>query len=241
MLFSAILLTSFAGSRGSRTLERDFKEWELRYNKTYPSAQHRDMAFMKWLDNLAVVEKINSDKGSTWKASLNTFADLTPDEFRELVLLKPIRGGTKSGLLWNRDLSESVPESFDWRDLGAVTPVHDQGTVGTCWAFSTIGNVEGQWFLKTNELKDLSEEFLVDCDGTHDEEHADCGVFGGWPYLAYQYIVEAGGVPSEDTWPYCSGTGDCYPCMQGPISLCGPPPYYWQVETQPFIVCNYCS
>lgn len=36
----------------------------------------------------------------------------------------------------------------------------------------------------------------------------------------------AGGVPSEAAYPYCAGTGDCYPCMNGPISLCGPPPYY---------------
>ncbi len=100
--------------------------------------------------------------------------------------------------------------------------------LGTCWAFSTIGNVEGQWALgPQKELVDLSPEYLVDCDGTHDEKHADCSVFGGWPYLAYEFLINSGGVPSEKSWPYCSGTGNCYPCMLGPVSLCGPPPYYW--------------
>lgn len=76
----------------------------------------------------------------------------------------------------------------------------------------------------------MSEEYLVDCDGTHDDEHADCGVFGGWPYLAYDFVMQTGGVPTEVDDPYCAGTGDCYPCMQGPISLCGPPPYYCDDE-----------
>jgi hypothetical protein len=31
-------------------------------------------------------------------------------------------------------------------------------------------------------------EQIVDCDNTKDAEHnrADCSVFGGWPYLAFQ-------------------------------------------------------
>lgn len=76
-----------------------------------------------------------------------------------------------------------LPDSFDWRDHNAVTPVKDQGkrnrkelnclmitsinigSVGTCWAFSTTQNVEGQWALKTKALTNLSVEQIVDCDG----------------------------------------------------------------------------
>lgn len=218
-----------ASARGFDDVVRAFETWEQKYEKQYPSGEHRDRAFMTWVKNLETVQSINADSRSTWRAGLNAFADMSPTDFARVVLLDKKQGPLRpdSQPMWSRQRAESHPDSFDWREKGAVTPVHDQGSVGTCWAFSTIGNVEGQWFLNKNTLTDLSEEFLVDCDGTHDETHADCGVFGGWPYLAYQYIIEAGGVPSEETWPYCSGTGDCYPCMQGPISLCGPPPYYW--------------
>jgi C1A family cysteine protease len=65
----------------------------------------------------------------------------------------------------------TLPSSFDWRvdnTTAVVTSVKDQGSVGTCWAFSTIGNIEGQNALKTNNLIDLSVEYLVDCDGRND-------------------------------------------------------------------------
>ena len=222
-------LIVFAVGEDYRELTNSFEEWERNYAKKYPTAEERDLAFMTWVSNLKTVEMINSDPKSTWTAKLNAFADMSTDKFSRHILMDhrnpPIRpASTKS---WTKQKSKTLPLSYDWREFGAVTPVHDQGTVGTCWAFSTIGNIEGQWFLSTGDLTDLSEEYLVDCDGTSDGTHADCGVFGGWPYLAYQYIIENGGVPTEETWPYCSGNGSCYPCMQGPISLCGPPPYYW--------------
>jgi len=39
-----------------------------------------------------------------------------------------------------------------------VTRVKDQGSVGTCWVFSTIGNIEGVWKIAGNPLTELSEE-----------------------------------------------------------------------------------
>jgi len=126
----------------------------------------------------------------------------------------------------------SVPINFDWtqNETPVVTPVRDQGTVGSCWAFSTVQNIEGQWALSGHSLTELSVEQIVDCDGSTDPKtnNSDCGVFGGWPYLAYGYVQRAGGLETEQQYPYCCGTGDCYPCM-APGSTpdnCGPPPEY---------------
>jgi cathepsin F len=255
ILFS-ILATATASASASASTSApavskdDFQAWTQRHHKQYDTEAQRLHAFSAFVDNVHNVNAINNNPNSTWVATVeNQFGDMTPHEFKELILSRPLiaddsasasrRSKTEMSSterLGKRYLSKrgkrGDEQSFDWNEYGAVTQVQDQGSVGTCWAFSTIGNIEGQWFLSTDELVDLSEEYLVDCDGSRDDEanRADCSVFGGWPYLAYQFLIDAGGVPTEATNPYCCGTGDCYPCMNGPVSLCGPPPYYCDEE-----------
>lgn len=69
---------------------------------------------------------------------------MSPKEFRETVLIRNLKKPFESQEDKYFPLLniEELPESFDWRDHDAVTPIKDQGMVGTCWAFSAVSLIE---------------------------------------------------------------------------------------------------
>lgn len=127
----------------------------------------------------------------------------------------------------------AAPDSVDWTTGNVVGPVKDQGSLGSCWAFSTAENIACQYAIATGTAHvSLSVEQLLECDPSSDASCdgltqeslgcGDCGMFGGWPYLAYDYVKNAGGIFTEAEFPY-SWNNDIYPCMATGYSrqMCG--------------------
>ncbi|MBK3503456.1 C1 family peptidase, partial [Campylobacter fetus subsp. venerealis] len=99
---------------------------------------------------------------------------------------------------------DSLPDFVDWRKEGAVLGVKDQGSCGSCWAFSTIAAVEGINKIVTGELISLSEQELVDCDRSY-----NAGCNGGLMDYAFEFIINNGGIDSEEDYPYKAYDGTC--------------------------------
>ena len=65
-------------------------------------------------------------------------------------------------LVNNTIILENLPSKFDLRDYGWVTPVKNQGQLGVCWAFATIGALESALLKATGIQYNLSENNLKD-------------------------------------------------------------------------------
>jgi cathepsin F len=170
-------------------------EFKERHQKSYLTAEDEELRFGIFKTNMAKVKLLQQSEMGTATYGPTMFADMTEEEFSQYVM-SPKYFAQGHDLKYDDIPRDPTPASFDWRDKGAVTEVKNQGSCGSCWAFSTTGNVEGQWFIKKGQLVSLSEQELVSCDKVDD------GCEGGLPAQAYQQIMKLGGLDAEKDYPY---------------------------------------
>ncbi|XP_074562981.1 cysteine proteinase 1-like [Curcuma longa] len=180
-----------------------FASFVRRFGKTYADENERAYRFKVFKKNLLLAAR-HQILDPTATHGVTKFSDLTPAEFRRayLGLRRPsLASSPEAPVLPTNDL----PTDFDWRDYGAVGAVKNQGSCGSCWSFSTAAALEGAHFLATGKLKSLSEQQLVDCDHECDLDEPDAcdqGCNGGLMTTAFQYLLKAGGLQSEEDYPY---------------------------------------
>ena len=180
----------------------NFNNYIREYNKHYNESDYW-YRYNIYETNMKHINLRNTNL-TTYKLGENNFTDMTREEFNHNYLNLKIE--VNQSVISNYNLTNSsIPSSIDWRAEGLVTNVKDQGQCGSCWAFSAIGTLEGQWAKNTSQLVSLSEQNLVDCAGNYSCD----GCEGGWPDKAIQYVIDNGGVDTESSYPYMGNDGDC--------------------------------
>jgi C1A family cysteine protease len=104
-------------------------------------------------------------------------------------------GGTATARL----RTGAPPAAYDLRSLDRLTPVRDQGSWGTCWAFANLAAVESR--LLPSKSWDFSEDNLITRSG-YGPFRGGAYTWGGWDFMAVAYLTRWAGPVNETDDPY---------------------------------------
>ncbi|KAK7605322.1 hypothetical protein V9T40_007180 [Parthenolecanium corni] len=191
-------------------VKEDWNLFKVKFNKTYENAIEENFRMKIFMDNKYRINKHNKRyerEEVSFTLKMNRFGDMLQHEISRKMngYRKNLSKSKRDSIEYRPPFNAPVPDSIDWRKLGAVTPVKDQLDCGSCWAFSSTGALEGQYFRKTGKLISLSEQNLIDCSGPYGNQGCD----GGLQVLAFLYIDFNKGIDTEQSYPYEAKDGDC--------------------------------
>ena len=147
--------------------QKEFLEFAVEKSKKYETVAQYEKAKDNFEKNMESVEKLNKKHG-TAKFAANKFSDLSPEEFKASYL--GLQGDESEGRMLapglTNDIASIDADSYivDWSSK--LTPVKDQGSCGSCWAFAATSLMEGLVAINTGAAPvRLSEQQMVDCVG----------------------------------------------------------------------------
>jgi len=205
-------------TQSEETYWQMWQEWSAKDTRWLPkilNAVEHSSRFDIFKDNVDKITRHNAE-GHTWTMGLTPFADMTPEEFKMKVVgnecadsfkknkeLKRAKAKLRSGRRMAVD-DVANPSSIDWVAQGKVTPVKNQKSCGSCWAFSTTGSMEARCAIANGGSPvSLSEQELVDCD------NVDNGCNGGAMDNGFAYAQQHSGLCEESDYPYQAVGGYC--------------------------------
>ncbi|XP_028039764.1 cathepsin K-like [Bombyx mandarina] len=193
----------------NRTRDLAFKRFQNYHNVLYDVGEY-EMRKAIFQDNLDKIIEHNK-KNLSYKMEINQFADKTEEELKYL-----------SGTWMSRDdhvplpfpyteaeideMVQALPDDFDLRLEGVISPVKNQDNCGSCWAFCSAASIGGS-LARRNGGRDLalSEQSLIDCAWAYNLMGCD----GGAVDDAMQYVMQHG-IPVESEYgPYMAINGYC--------------------------------
>uniref|UniRef100_A0A4W4DMM6 Cathepsin K n=1 Tax=Electrophorus electricus TaxID=8005 RepID=A0A4W4DMM6_ELEEL len=216
-VFLLMLGSAVTHTLDSASLDSAWESWKTTHMREYNGQGEDAVRRTIWEKNMQIIESHNQEYElgiHTYELGMNQFGDMTVEEMAEKLmgLQMPMENDPMNTYVPGS--LEKLPKSIDYRKLGYVTPVRNQGSCGSCWAFSSVGALEGQLMKTTGQLVELSPQNLVDCVTEND----GCG--GGYMTNAFNYVRNNRGIDSEESYPYVGMDQQCAYNKSGKAAEC---------------------
>jgi hypothetical protein len=172
--FAVVVLAVASLAQGvsieERELQGRFNGWMRQHARSYDSDEFLER-YNIWRENMAFVEEFNRAGDKSFTVAMNQYGDLAPEEFSRLykghMLPKDEEEQMRTRLDEQTTAEEepvtvgaTVPASWDWRSVGAVTGIENQGSCASCWAFASAYALEGARKIANSTLVSLSKQQL---------------------------------------------------------------------------------
>ena len=189
----------------SETMERHYLQYLAEHGKSYATKEEYLFRLAEFNKRMITIQEYNSTNEDDAEIKLNHMSDWTEEEYKKLLGYKGTKPARNHPVFTGA--GNDIPESVNWVELGAVTPVKNQGQCGSCWSFSATGDMEGRYQIATQgDLVSFSEQQLVDCSKTQ----GNMGCNGGLMDYAFTY-AESTAMDTEEQYPYKGRAGTCKP------------------------------
>lgn len=180
--------------------ESEFQNFISKFQKLYSPSEY-SQRFSAFRVDLSYY-RIHNSQLKSYTLGINEYSDLSPSEFSNK-FFKEMHQKEELRLI-EKSISLSYPAEIDWRALGKVTEVKNQGNCSCSWAFASTGVVEGSWSIAGNSLVSLSEQQLLDCS----DFFGNNGCNGGYITNSLSYVLRFG-LTGEQNYPYTANPSFC--------------------------------